>query len=189
MRETALKKELVINKTASRLIGVAVFVILMSLSAFIRIPLPFTPVPLTLQTFVVLLSAAMLGAKLGVAAQLSYIFLGVLGLPVFSGAGSGLFYLLGPTGGYLFGFILATGFIAKFIKLNNNNLSVIFCILFFGNLIILSCGLLWLKVVFGYGLDKLLVISFLPFIPGDLIKAGFAAVIFSRLKTRLKEIF
>lgn len=189
MREIALKREILINKAACRVIGVAVFVILMSLSAFIRIPLPFTPVPITLQTFVVLLSAAMLGANLGIVTQLSYIFLGTLGLPVFSGAGSGLFYLLGPTGGYLFGFILATGFIGKFIRSNNNNLFTVFSILFFGDLILLSCGMLWLKVILGYSLAKLIFIGFLPFIPGDLFKAGLAAIIYSRLKNRLKEIF
>ena len=88
--EALLKREVILNKTLCRVMGVLTFVILTSLGAFVRIPLPFTPVPLTLQTFFILLCGAFLGSKLGVTAQLSYMFLGVLGLPIFTGAGSGL---------------------------------------------------------------------------------------------------
>jgi biotin transport system substrate-specific component len=96
MMEALLRKEIILNKTLCRVIGIAVFIILTSLGAFVRIPLPFSPVPLTLQTFFVLLGGALLGSNLGALSQLSYIFLGVLGLPVFSGAGSGLSYFWAP---------------------------------------------------------------------------------------------
>lgn len=87
--EAILKREIVVNKTACRIIGVTVFVILTSLGAFVRIPLPFTPVPVTLQTFFVLLSGAVLGGAIGAASQLSYLLLGTAGLPIFTNAGSG----------------------------------------------------------------------------------------------------
>ena len=86
--EVILKKELVLNKAACRIIGVAIFVVLTSLGAFVRIPLPFTPVPLTLQTMFVLLSGAFLGSGLAATAQLGYILLGLSGVPIFTGAGS-----------------------------------------------------------------------------------------------------
>lgn len=187
--ESILKKEIMLNRTLARMIGVLVFVILTGLGAFVRIPLPFTPVPITLQTMFVLLSGAFLGRNLGVVTQLSYIFLGISGLPIFSGAGSGLFYLLGPTGGYIFGFVLAGFFIGRFIKYSQNNLFSTFILLCLGDLIILFCGMIWLKLILGYPFIKLLVIGFVPFLPGDVLKALVAAVLYLKLKTRIKEIF
>ncbi|MBI4972331.1 MAG: biotin transporter BioY, partial [Candidatus Omnitrophica bacterium] len=129
--ETLLKKEIIYNRVVCRFIGVAVLVILTSLGAFVRIPLPFTPVPITLQTFFVLLSGAFLGSNLGAVTQLSYILLGVSGLPIFTAAGSGPLYLFGPTAGYLWGFVLASLFIGKFIKYSRDNFFLtltLFCI-------------------------------------------------------------
>ena len=90
-----LKREVILNRTICRIIGVSAFVILTMLGAFVRIPLPFTPVPITLQTFFVLLSGLFLGQNLGGIAQLSYVLLGITGLPVFTGTGNGISYLLG----------------------------------------------------------------------------------------------
>ena len=187
--EAILKKEIIVNKTICRTIGALVFVILTTLGAFVRIPLPFSPVPITLQTFFVLLSGAFLGSNLGVLSQLSYILLGLSGLPIFSGAGSGILYIFGPTAGYLFGFVLAALFVGKYIKYSNDNSFYAFCLLCLGDLIILSCGILWLKILFGYSLTKLLFIGFIPFIPGDLLKALIASALYLKLKSRLKEIF
>ena len=187
--EAILNKEIIVNKTLCRVSGVLVFIILTTLGAFVRIPLPFTPVPITLQTFFVLLSSAFLGSNLGGITQLSYILLGLSGLPIFSNAGSGIFYLFGPTGGYLLGFVLAALFIGRFIKYSRDNLFFIFGILCLGDLILLACGTIWLKFLFGYPLTRLLLIGFVPFIPGDLIKAFIAAFLYFRLKPRLKEVF
>jgi biotin transport system substrate-specific component len=187
--ETVLKKEIILNRTLIRLLGVAVFTILTALGAFVRIPLPFTPVPLTLQTFFVLLSGACLGANLGALSQLSYIILGVVGLPIFTNAGSGLFYLFGPTGGYLLGFVLASLLVGRLIKSLHQDLFSLFLILFLGDLLLLSCGTIWLGIIFGYPLRKLLFLGFFPFIPGDLLKALAASMIYLQLQSRLKEIF
>lgn len=189
MKEIVLKKEIIVNKTLCRLIGVSVFVILTSLGAFVRIPLRFSPVPITLQTLFVLLSAASLGKNLGVLTQLSYIALGISGLPIFAGAGCGLLYLFGPTGGYLLGFVLASFFIGRFIKYAQDNFFYIFAILCLGDFIILSCGVVWLKIILRYPLLKLLYIGFAPFIIGDLLKAFVASVIYLKLKKRTEEIF
>jgi biotin transport system substrate-specific component len=185
--ETVLKKDIVIEKHLFRVLALIVFVVFTSLGAFVRIPLPFTPVPITLQTFFVLLSGALLGGNLGVAAQLSYAFLGLSGLPIFTGAASGMAYLLGPTGGYIFGFVLSALFVGRSIKYCRNNLLSVFCILFLGDLIILSCGVIWLKLILGHQLTRLLYIGFIPFIPGDLIKVGVASILYSKLKSRFEE--
>jgi len=189
MLELVLKKEIIVNKALSRTFGVLVFILLTALGAFVRIPLPFTPVPITLQTFFVLLSGLFLGQSLGALSQLSYICLGVWGLPIFTGAGSGIAYLFGPTGGYLFGFVLVSFLLGTFTKRNHNALLPVFVILCMADLILLSCGTIWLKFIFGYSFKKTLLIGFLPFLPGDLFKALVAAFLYLKFKSRIKEIF
>jgi len=172
-----------------RVLGVFTFIILTSLGAFVRIPLPFTPVPITLQTLFVLLSGVCLGSSLGGVAQISYIFLGILGFPTFTGTGSGLPYFLGPTGGYLFGFVLSSFFVGNFIRYAKNNLFLNFVIICIGDLILLFCGVIWLKFILGYSFIRLLVIGLIPFIPGDILKASVVTFIYSKLKSRLEEVF
>lgn len=187
--EAILRREIIVSKSLCRFIGVFCFVIFTALGAFVRIPLPFTPVPLTLQTFFVLLSGAFLGSGFGLAAQLSYVILGVSGFPIFSGSSGGWFYLLGPTGGYLFGFILASFLAGKFIKSCGSNFLSVFAVFCLADLALLLSGVLWLRIIFGFSWAKLLFIGFVPFIFGDLLKAAAAAAIYLRLKPRLKEIF
>ncbi|MEW6102042.1 MAG: biotin transporter BioY [Candidatus Omnitrophota bacterium] len=187
--EAILKREIILNKTICRLLGALAFVIFTSLGAFVRIPLPFTPVPLSLQTFFVLLSGAFLGRKLGAASQLGYVLLGIAGIPVFSGAGSGVFYLLGPTGGYLFGFILSAFLIGRLITRAKNNFISVFVILLLADAALFACGILWLKVLLGYPLGQLLSLGVIPFIPGDLLKISAASVLYVRFGRRIREIF
>lgn len=187
--EAILKREIVTDRTACRAIGVAVFVILTALGAFVRIRLPFTPVPITLQTFFVLLCGLVLGRRLGVAAQSAYLLLGAAGLPIFSGAGGGLFYLLGPTGGYIFGFLPAALVAGAFIRRVKGGFFQVVAILCLADLLLLSCGVAWLKVILGYSLGELLAIGFFPFLAGDLLKIFAAAAIYLRLKPRLSEVF
>jgi len=186
--EAIWNREIILNKAIRRVMAVCVFVVLTALGGFVRIPLPFSPVPITLQTFFVLLSGVMLGGWLGVSSQLSYILLGIMGLPIFSGANSGLFYLFGPTAGYLFGFVLASFFLGRLIKYCPDRFLMIFLLMCLADLLILSLGIVWLKLLFGYHIDTLLFIGLIPFIPGDLLKAFLASVIYAKLKTRLKEI-
>jgi biotin transport system substrate-specific component len=186
--ELTLRKDIIINRSVSRVIGITAFVILTSLGAFVRIPLPFSPVPLTLQTFFVLLGAAVLGKKQAVAAQLAYVFLGAAGLPIFTGAGSGLLYLAGPTAGYLLGFVAASFFIGKILPRASNKFSM-FVIFLAGELLILGLGALWLKVFLRCSFSQALFMGFIPFIPGDLFKVAIAAAIYRKIKTRCREIF
>lgn len=86
---------------------VGLFAALTTVASVISIPLPFTPVPITLQVMVVLLTGAVLGPRLGALTQLVYVLLGAVGAPVYAGGAAGLGALFGKTGGYLFGFILA----------------------------------------------------------------------------------
>ena len=94
----------------------ALFAALTAAVAWFKIPLPFTPVPITLQTLVVLLSGAMLGAYYGSLSMIIYLILGAIGLPVFAGGASGIGVLFGPTGGYLFSYPVATFVIGKLLE-------------------------------------------------------------------------
>lgn len=186
--EFALNKELTISKQVNRTLAVFFSVIFIALGAFVRVPLPFTPVPLTLQTFFVLLSAGLLGRRLSLTSQISYIFLGALGLPVFTGASSGLIYLVSPTAGYLFGFILAALFTAVFLKRAGDNprkVTAAFCASSAG---ILLAGSLWLKFSLGITLTQALLIGFVPFVAGDFLKAAAAAFVYSKLKNRAGQV-
>jgi len=186
--EAILQKEIVVNKPLCRIIAVFTFVVFTSLGAFVRIPLPFTPVPLTLQTFFVLLSGAFLGSGLGALTQLSYVLLGVYGLPIFTGAGSGLIYLLGPTGGYLFGFVLASLFAGRMLRYAKGSLLCVFAIFSIADFLLLACGTIWLKILLSQPFSRALSLGFIPFIPGDLLKAGAASFIYLKMSSRLKGV-
>lgn len=97
----------------------ALFAALTAAVAWFKIPLPFTPVPITLQTLAVLLSGAMLGSYYGALSMMIYLALGALGLPVFAGGSSGIGALLGPTGGYLFSYPIASFVIGKMLEKKN----------------------------------------------------------------------
>lgn len=159
-----------------------------ALGAFVRIPLPFSPVPITLQTFFVLLSGAFLGSTFGVTAQLSYLILGVSGVSLFTAPGSGLLYLAGPTAGYLFGFVLASFLVGRFIRHCQGFFSVfaLFCL---ADLALLACGTIWLKFLFGFGMNKTFILGLIPFLPGDIFKALAASILYSKLRSRLEEVF
>lgn len=155
---------------------VALGAALIALLAQVRIPLPFTPVPLTGQTFAVLLVAAALGSKRGAASMVLYIALGVFGLPVFAGGAAGLSYLTGATLGYLIGFVLAA-YIVGWLAERGLERSVRTSLLPFlvGTLIIYVCGVTWLTVLLG-SLTKALAAGLVPFLLGDAIKLVAAAL-------------
>tara|TARA_B100000700_G_C14801068_1_gene740601 strand:- start:172 stop:720 length:549 start_codon:yes stop_codon:yes gene_type:complete len=123
--------------------------LLLTISAKIKVP--FYPVPMTMQTFVVVLIGITLGWKLGLATILVYLFEGAIGLPVFAGTpekGIGLSYMIGPTGGYLIGFISSV-FIAGFINLNKN-LYVRFLVISLSISVIYITGVPWLAYLVGW---------------------------------------
>jgi len=138
--------------------------------AQVKIALPFTPVPLTGQTFAVLLVGATLGSKRGAASMALYIALGALGLPVFAGGAAGMAYLSGATLGYLVGFVMAA-YVIGLLAERGLERSVRTSLLPFlvGTIIIYVCGVAWLAVVL-VSLSKAIAAGLLPFLIGDAIK-------------------
>ncbi len=142
------------------------FAILTGVSAKLKIEVG--PVPITLQTFVVLLSGALLGSKKGTASQLTYLTGGLLGLPWFS-RGGGIQYIVSPTFGYIVGFVLAAYFIGFLSEKGwDRNIKTAILAMLAGNIILYMPGLLWLTRFVGF--SKVLNFGFYPFVIGDLIK-------------------
>ena len=182
--------EIVKSKKANAVIGVMFFILATALGAYVRIPIPGSPVPITLQTFFVLLSGAVLGKRLGLCSQLGYIFLGAAGLPLFSAASLGLPYLSGPTGGYLIGFVATSYFVGCMTELKNYNIARIIPIFAFGNLVIIyAFGISWLICLYKISALQAISIGALPFIPGDIVKIFAAAFIYKSISNRTKGIF
>ena len=158
-----------------------VFVTVLTIAAAqVSIPLPFTPVPFTLQPMVVLLGAAALGSRLGASSQILYLALGIVGMPVFAASPvlpRGIARLLGPTGGYLMSYPLAafvTGYLAQ-CGLDRRYLTSVLA-MGAGLAIIFSCGVLWLA--FGVphaGLSAAVASGLVPFVLADVVKLFLAA--------------
>ena len=151
------------------------------LLAQVSIPLYFSPVPLTGQTLGIMLVAALLGSRKGTLAVLCYLFEGAMGLPVFAGGAFGLAHLIGPTGGYFFGFIAQSFLIGQaFERRKKSNSPFTFAVsLLSASLVQLSAGTLWLS--FYLGLKTALLVGLLPFIPVEALKTALLA---SSLKLR-----
>lgn len=144
--------------------------------AQVRIPLPFTPVPLTGQTLGVLLVAAVLGRARGAASLGLYLIEGLLGLPVFAGEPLGLARLLGPTGGYLVGFVAAAALVGALAERGmDRDWKRVSLMYLSGMAVIYLFGVAWLALFTGP--QGALTAGLLPFLPGDVVKAAIAALI------------
>jgi len=146
--------------------------LLVALCAQLAVPLPFSPVPVTGQTFAVLLLGATLGARRSAAALLLYLAEGGAGLPVFAPVGApGLARLLGPTGGYLWAYPLAAFLVGKILETSlERRVATLITALLAAEAVIFSYGTIWLKHVTGLSWQQAVQAGLLPFLPGEAIK-------------------
>ena len=175
--------ELILTKKIALALGMACVV---GLAAQLRFPLPWTPVPITGQTFAVLLAGVLLGRWWGGISLTIYAGLGAAGLPWFNGGTGGVGILAGPTGGYIIGFILTALFLGHFTDkyIRSRSFFSMLGLMLFANIVLIYIpGLLqlhlWLRLVGGeaIGFYQVLTMGFLPFIVGDIVKAVTAAAI------------
>tara|TARA_Y100000741_G_scaffold304640_1_gene246706 strand:- start:138 stop:689 length:552 start_codon:yes stop_codon:yes gene_type:complete len=163
-----LTKTISNNKLIKSFIIIILGSVLLTISAKIKIP--FYPVPMTMQTFMVLFLGISFGYKIGVATVMFYLLEGILGLPVFSNSpekGIGIAYFVGPTMGYLIGFVFAS-FLAGFLKYNSN-FFLTFIKLLLSTSVIYILGILWLGNLIGW--DKpILQLGVYPFLLAELFK-------------------
>ncbi|HEU4333771.1 MAG TPA: biotin transporter BioY [Candidatus Eisenbacteria bacterium] len=150
--------------------------LIIALSAQVAIPLPFSPVPVTGQTFGVLFVASILGRVRGAAAVLAYLAEGAAGLPVFAGLAAGPAKLLGPTGGYLIGFVPAAWLCGALAERGWDRTPLrTAASMILGNIAIFALGLPWLARFVGA--SNVWALGFWPFLPGDIVKIGLAAAL------------
>ncbi|MGV7218002.1 biotin transporter BioY [Bradyrhizobium sp. UFLA05-112] len=155
---------------------VALGTALMALSAKVNLPLPY--VPMTLQTLVVLMIGVGYGWRLGSATMIAYLAEGAMGVPVFAGPVGGLAPLVGPTAGYLFGFVavaFVTGFLAE--RGWDRSMAWLFAAMAIGHIVILAMGFAWLAFGLGLGTAKAWQVGIVPFIAASLIKNALGATL------------
>lgn len=172
------------TRVLRRAISVGLGAIVVALAAQVVVPVPFSPVPMTLQPLAVLAIGGLLGAAGGLSALVLYLMLGILGLPVFAAGGSGAWYLLGPTGGYLLAFPIAaavTGGLVRPVTASSGSINgwavlrvLLACAL--GMAIIHVGGVAQLALLGGNPAVAFRV-GFVPFLTGDLLKIGLAAAL------------
>jgi biotin transport system substrate-specific component len=174
------------TNTLKTILLVFIGTILLTISAKIKIP--FYPVPMTMQTFIVLFLGISFGYKIGLATVSLYLLEGIIGLPVFSNSpekGVGLIYFTGPTMGYLIGFLIAT-YIAGYMTYQNNFITT-FLKLTLSVSVIYVLGIIWLGILIGW--DKpLFEIGVLPFLLAELFKISILSVLASKLTNLRKAI-
>lgn len=158
---------------------------LMAVGAYLHVPIG--PVPIVLTNLFVLLSGLILGARWGFISGALYLFVGAIGIPVFYGGKGGLAHLFGPTGGYLFGFVLAAGVVGLIshriqYSLLRDSMAVVI-----GSLVIYALGVPWLKVMSKISWEKAFLLGMAPFLLGDGIKAVVAVWLARRVRPMLNR--
>ena len=160
---------------------------LMSIAGPLSVPIPFTPVPISLTTLAIYIGAFILEWKLCGLSTLIYLLLGTVGLPVFSGFTGGLSKLAGPTGGYLIGFIL-TAVICGFFCNKFSKIYMYIIGMVLGLAIAYLFGTIWFMIQQGTGLVASLTMCVIPFLPGDALKIVIAAILGPILKKQINKI-
>ncbi|BCX18840.1 MAG: biotin transporter BioY [Geminicoccaceae bacterium] len=158
------------NATTRAIVLIVAGSLLLTLSA--KVQVPFWPVPMTMQTFVVLLLGATYGSTLGAATVLAYLAQGAVGLPVFA-KGGGLAYMMGPTGGYLLGFLVAAWLVGKLAERGlDRRVPTALGLFLLGDLVIFAFGVSWLASLIG--LEKAWAAGVVPFLPAEALKIALA---------------
>lgn len=175
VQAVGLEREDTANLKKAALVVVGVFY----LAVFSKIVVPMWPVPITMGTFAILSLSAAYGARLGLFTIGAYLFVGALGFDVFAGSSSGvqgIAYMMGPTGGYLFGYILAALLMGALAQKGWDRSPLKMAVaMLLGNAVIYVPGLLWLGAIYGW--DKpILAWGLYPFLVGDLVKLALAAM-------------
>lgn len=169
---------IVASNRVAAIVAVVAFAGLTALAAQIRIPLGFTPVPVTGQTFAVLLAGAALGARLGASSQLLYLAAGAVGFPVFTGGGSGIDYFTGATAGYLVGFVLAAALIGRLAERGQDRkVNTAVTAFLAGSAVIYVCGAIGLMITADMDLTTAIAQGVTPFVFGDVLKATAAGLL------------
>ena len=148
---------------------------------------PIGPVPIVLSTLFVLLSGLLLGSRWGLASTTLYLLVGAIGIPVFAGGKGGLAHFFGPTGGYLFGYVLASWTTGLISERGRGLLVVDILAVLIGSLAIYGLGIPWLKIVTQLSWPRTLMLGMVPFLIGDAMKASVALILARAIRPALNR--
>ena len=168
------------SKQLRMMVYASLFAALTAVGAFLAIPIG--PVPIVLQNMFVYLAGLMLGGRWGLASAGVYLLAGACGLPIFAGGLGGIGRFIGPTGGYLAGYLPAVYIIGKMSQKRNPRMVSDVLAMICGTLVLYACGVSWLKIVTGMSPAKALALGMVPFLIGDALKIAAAAAIAKALR-------
>lgn len=167
---------------------IAMMTAVMCIISPFSIPLPFTPIPISLANLIVYISCCILGSKKGMVSVLLYILIGAVGLPVFSGFSGGLSKLAGPTGGYLIGFIFCAVFTGIFVEKFEDKIYMYSVGMIIGTIICYGFGTAWLAFQMKLSFVQALFMGVIPYLLGDTLKIIASTVLGYTLRIRLKSL-
>jgi len=170
-------KRILIRRDITMFFGSFIFALFITMGAFVYIPLPFTPVPITLQVLFVLLAGVILGERFGTLSMLLYTGAGAIGFPVFAGAVGGISVVLGPTGGYIVGFLVAPLIISAIIKKIGKGIVATSLAMLAGLFVIYLFGVVHLSVFLANGFGTAVKLGVIPFVAGDLVKIALGVIL------------
>ena len=163
----------------------SLFAALTAAGAYISIPIG--PVPIVLQNLFVLLSGILLGSKWGLSSVAVYILAGACGLPVFAGGLGGIGRIVGPTGGYLLGYLPAVCLAGIITEKTKKGMFFDVIAMICGSIVIYACGVTWLKILTGMTWGKTLAVGMYPFLLGDALKIAAAVPIAKTLRPIIRK--
>lgn len=175
MNNMKTKDMIIIALMTSIICMVAPFVVL----------LPFTPVPFTLSNLIIYILCCVLGSKKGTISVILYLLLGMIGLPVFSGFSAGLPFIVGPTGGYLIGFIFCAVFTGIFVEKFEGKLYMYSIGMITGTIVCYTFGTIWLAYQLKLGFVEAIFMGVIPYLIGDGLKISVATILGYTLRSRL----
>jgi len=176
------------QSNTKKLVIIALFAAIICVSSYISIPLPFSPVPLTLQTFAIMLAGLILLPLEAAASVGVFLLIGIIGVPVFSGGSAGIGVVLGPTGGYLVGFLVGAIVISLLKGEKVSFMRMLIATTVGGVVVVYAIGVPWLANATGMDLGKAFTVGAVPFLIGDAIKVFVAVSAATTLRKQLKHI-
>lgn len=173
------------NEQLHKMVYASLMAALIAAGAYIAIPIG--PIPIVLQNLFVILTGLLLGSRWGLAGILVYLLAGICGLPVFAGGTGGIGKFIGPTGGYLLGYIPAVYLIGVISERSQRRMWLDAVAAIAGSVIVYCFGVSWLKVVSGMTLAKAMTVGMYPFLIGDVVKIAAAVVIAKSLRPMMQR--
>lgn len=175
------------NTKTKNIVAIGLMAALICIAGPIAVPLPFTPVPISLTNFAIYIACGIVGTKKGTMSTIVFLLLGAVGLPVFAGFSGGVSKLAGPTGGYLIGFIFCAVITGLFADMFENKIYMYPVGMVIGTAITYLFGTVWLSMQLHLSFTQGLMMGVIPYLPGDTIKIILATLIAYEVRTRIKK--